>query len=39
MFKNIEEIEKKPKFFSEKEKNKDEDLPITSCINTGKKDE
>ena len=38
MFKNIEEIDKKPKFFKEGE-SKYEDLPITSCINTGKKDE
>jgi hypothetical protein len=36
MFKNLEAIDSKPKFF---EKNKDEDLPVTSCINTGKKDE
>jgi uncharacterized membrane protein YcgQ (UPF0703/DUF1980 family) len=36
MFKNIESIESKPKFFN---KNNDEDLPVTSCINTTKKDE
>jgi len=34
LFKNIESIESKPKYF---EKNHDEDLPITSCVNTGNK--
>ena len=35
LFKSIEDIGKKPKYFTDKEKNKDEDLPITSCVNTG----
>lgn len=36
MFKDIEHIEKNPKFM---EKNKDDDLPLTSGIKAGKKDE
>ncbi len=36
MFKNIDSMEKNTKFF-DKEKNKDEDLPVTSCINTNNK--
>ena len=36
LFKNIESIESNAKFFN---KNKDEDLPVTSCINTNKKDD
>ncbi len=36
MFKKMESMEKNTKFF-DKEKNKDEDLPVTSCINTNTK--